>query len=98
MLIRQSEELEKEQKNIVEKILQECSEVKVAYDLTQLFFQMFRDRRPEQLNSWLLKASSSTLPEFRNFAKGIKYDLDAINAALNFEWSNGQTEGQVNRL
>jgi len=32
------------------------------------------------------------------FAAGLKQDGDAIRAALTTPWSNGQTEGQVNRL
>ena len=34
----------------------------------------------------------------RTFAKGLQEDQDAVRAALSHEWSNGQVEGQVNRL
>jgi len=34
----------------------------------------------------------------RRFAIGLLADLQAIEAALKLPWSNGQTEGQVNRL
>ena len=34
----------------------------------------------------------------RNFALGIQQDYAAVRAALETPWSNGQTEGQVNRL
>jgi transposase len=34
----------------------------------------------------------------KRFAKGIKEDFDAVRNALSFEWSQGQVEGQVNRL
>jgi transposase len=34
----------------------------------------------------------------RNFAKSIRSEYIFIRAALEHEWSNGQTEGQVNRL
>jgi transposase len=33
-----------------------------------------------------------------SFATGIAADLQAVRAALQFKWSNGQTEGQVHRL
>lgn len=32
------------------------------------------------------------------FAAGIRQDYAAVQAALATHWSNGQTEGQVNRL
>lgn len=36
--------------------------------------------------------------ELRNFAKGIKKDYDAVDQAVTGNISNGQVEGQVNRL
>jgi transposase len=36
--------------------------------------------------------------EFASFANGVTADLRAVRAALEYEWSNGQTEGQVHRL
>jgi transposase len=34
----------------------------------------------------------------RAFAAGLKADDAAVRAALSLSWSNGQVEGQVNRL
>jgi transposase len=34
----------------------------------------------------------------KNFAKGLQQDYDAVKAAVSLKWSNGQVEGQVNRL
>src|SRR4029079_16043517 len=36
--------------------------------------------------------------ELSGFAEGLKQDEAAVQAALSLEWSNGQTEGQINRL
>lgn len=33
-----------------------------------------------------------------SFAAGLRLDGEAVVAALSSEWSNGQTEGQINRL
>lgn len=35
---------------------------------------------------------------FQTASKGIKQDLTAVEAAIETKWSNGQVEGQVNRL
>ena len=43
-------------------------------------------------------AMGSTLPELRDFAEGLRRDGAAVHAAVALPWSNGQTEGQVNRL
>lgn len=43
-------------------------------------------------------AARSNLKEFVGFARGISEDYEAVKNALTYEWSNGQLEGQVNRL
>jgi transposase len=40
----------------------------------------------------------STIPDLRRFAAGLRLDLAAGQAGLIEEWSNGQTEGHINRL
>ncbi len=48
--------------------------------------------------SWMTRAAASGFPEMRGFVTGLGRDLAAIKAALTYEWSNGQVEGQVNPL
>ncbi|MFX4303609.1 transposase [Alicyclobacillus tolerans] len=50
------------------------------------------------LDDWLDKAMSCGIHELRNFARGIRKDYDAVYAGISQPWSNGQVEGQVNRL
>jgi len=38
------------------------------------------------------------MPEFEHSAKSLRSDYQAVQAALILPWSNGQVEGQVNRL
>ena len=47
------------------------------------------------LDGWLREAEASALAPF---AAGLRRDEDAVRAALTEPWSNGQVEGQVNRL
>jgi len=58
---------------------------------------MVRERQGERLAAWITTASASDLPELRRFAVGLLPDEATIAAGLTEEWSNGQTEGQVNR-
>lgn len=57
-----------------------------------------RTGNEEQLDTWLSKAKSSKLIDLQNFASGLERDKAAVMAGLTETWSNGQTEGQVNRL
>ena len=51
-----------------------------------------------ELDAWLVEAGGCGVPTLETFAAGLKKDGAAIRAALTTPWSNGQTEGQVNRL
>ncbi len=41
---------------------------------------------------------ASEIADLQRFAAGLLLDKAAVEAGLTLEWSNGQTEGQVNRL
>jgi transposase len=82
----------------VESLLVTCPEVKSALDLAHEFARVVTERRAEQLNTWLRSAMRSGIPEFENFTLGINEDRAAVAAALRHDWSQGQVEGQVNRL
>ncbi len=50
------------------------------------------------LRDWLAKAQKSGISELAGFVRGILLDFKAVEAAFSNKWSNGQTEGLVNRL
>jgi transposase len=66
--------------------------------LAQQFRQVFKDRSPAALNSWLRTCMASEIPEVKRFVAGIQRDYQAVLAAVEHHWSNGQVEGQVHRL
>ena len=51
-----------------------------------------------ELDAWLVEAGGRGMPATETLAAGLKKDGDATRAALTTPWSNGQTEGQANRL
>ena len=59
---------------------------------------MFADKAVDRLDDWLSAADQSDFKIFKNFATSLREDIEAVRAALIYPWSNGQTEGQVNRL
>lgn len=62
------------------------------------FSQIVRERASNGFNEWLRAAMQSKLKEFVSFARGLSEDYEAVKNALRHEWSNGQLEGQINRL
>ncbi|MCD1620886.1 transposase [Salipiger manganoxidans] len=63
--------------------------------LLDAFTSMVRNGEEDGLADWLDQAKASGLAAF---SRGLSADLDAVAAALREPWSNGQTEGQINRL
>lgn len=51
-----------------------------------------------RLRQWITDAQRGGVEEFVTFANGLTADLQAVRAALEYEWSKGQVEGQVHRL
>jgi len=98
LLVKKKDELTQEDKQALERMKQADGKVASAYDLSQRFTEMVREHQPDALASWLEDAAGSGMEALKQFAKGIKQDLAAVTNALSLPWSNGQTEGQVNRL
>lgn len=92
------EELKDEEKKVAETLCRLWPEVKRAQQLALSFVEVIKERRADGLREWLISAQRSEVAEFITFANGLTADLQAVKAALEYEWSNGQVEGQVHRL
>jgi transposase len=73
-------------------------ELSQLYELTQRCEIIVREQQVQAFDQWLLQAEASTFPAFHRFANGLRQDYAEVKAALMLPWSNGQVEGQVNRL
>jgi transposase len=69
-----------------------------AVALAQDFAALVRQRQPARLEPWLTRAATSILPPFRRFARGLRADDAAVQAAVTLPWSQGPIEGHINRL
>jgi transposase len=79
-------------------LLEACPALGQAQALTLAFWRLMKERDPTALADWLAAATASGLREVRAVANGIKRDRAAVEAALEHDWSNGQTEGQITKL
>lgn len=98
LVVRVPSELKDDEKPLLENLLELCAPVKTAYDLAQDFGAMVRERKSGELTDWICRAKASGVAELKNFATGLERDYDAVKAGLSLAWSNGPTEGHVNRL
>jgi len=97
LVLQRPETLDEKQGKLLEQLSQQ-PELSEAIQLSQGFLKLVRERLPEQLDTWLAKAKNSALKVFQRFAKGLNEDYDAVKAGVILEVSNGQVEGQNNRL
>lgn len=97
LLVREPDRLTTEEVVIIEH-LQQDAEIAHVYALAQQFVHMVKQRLVEQLDPWLEQCAMVNAAPVHNFALSLRQDYAAIRAALETVWSNGQTEGQVNRL
>ena len=76
----------------------EWDEFDRAYPLAEEFVKIVRGQGSMSIGLWLVKAFDSGVKELKSFANGLQKDFLAVSEATVSPGSNGQTEGQVNRL
>jgi len=72
--------------------------IEAACQLSQDFAGLLRERQGEKLDGWIERVSASGIQQLQRLATGLLADEAAVHAGLTMVWSDGQTEGQVNRL
>ena len=83
----------------MEALVEQSPKIGRAAELAQAFIHMVHERKADLLEDWILQTHQPDVPsELRVFADGLRLDYKAVEAALRLEWSNGQVEGQINRL
>jgi len=66
--------------------------------LAMRFRGIVRSKSTDKLATWLKDAQQSGLYAMQRFARTLHRDIDAVKNGITEIWSNGQTEGQINRL
>ena len=97
-LLRACDQLRPDERAYRATLLERDPEIAAAQALAEDFGQLIRTRDRAALAPWLQRATDNGLPEFQAFVTVLDRDRLAVEAALTYEWSNGQTEGQINRL
>lgn len=98
LLVKGEAEMDKAEKEALERVKQADNMVANVHRLVQAFQEMVRQRQSEKLCCWLNEVIMTGVEALVSFAKGIEQDFAAVFNALHLPWSSGQTEGQINRL
>lgn len=97
-LVLERLEQRKEDEALVTRLAAQHPELETAITLSRGFAHLVRQQQPEQLDPWLEQARSSPLIQFQKFARSLQEDYEAVKAGVTLAVSNGQVEGQINRL
>ncbi len=98
LLVQRPERLTDDDRAYLHRLCAQSPTIATASVLTNEFAAMLRERQGQRLDDWLTQAKDSGIKELSAYARGLETDYAAVKAGLQEPWSNGQTEGQVNKL
>jgi transposase len=98
LLVWRKDRLPADEREYLRRLCDHAPTIALAYELAQEFASMARERTGQGFDAWLARATASGITELDRLARGLTDDRAAVEAGLSLEWSNGQTEGQVNKL
>ena len=98
LILRHSINQNEDENEAIELLKKQHRDLNTGISLAMDFADLVRRRQPDKLVEWLEKAESSKIRAITGFASKLKDDLDAVRNGVTYQWSNGQVEGQVNRL
>lgn len=97
LVLRLSDSLSADEQQLLS-LLSQQPDVAPAIELVQNFAALVHQRQHHLLDAWLQQAIDCSFFPLVRFANGLVQDYQAVKAALTLSTSNGQVEGQVNRL
>ncbi len=95
---RPTERLSEQQRILFEQVAVNCPIIRSMRFLALEFREAIATRDKDGMLHWIRTATQSGIGPMVRFAYGLKKDFNAVIAAVETSWSNGQTEGQINRL
>jgi transposase len=98
LVLRKGNTLDTDERQRLDEVGGVHADIAMAISLCQEFAMIVRERRHEQLDGWLEQAEQSGLAPLVSFATGVRRDYAAVKAGVTLEYSNGPTEGHINRL
>ena len=98
LFIRQPDELSERQQADLEVMLAENPQFNQWRDLAQQFMSLLRERDLDAFDAWLTDVAKHGSGSMKRFASGLRSDYAEVAAALTYVWSNGPTEGYINKL
>jgi transposase len=97
-IMRNPDNLDDHDEQQLKAILARCPELEATRRHVGSFAHMIRDLRGDLLPEWIDRVRDDALPALTSFTTGLRHDQTAVIAGLTLPYSNGPTEGAVNRI
>ncbi len=88
LFVLPKEKLAAQQQRQLEQMCQGSPDLSCAYELSQDFLRLLKERKAHELKAWISAATSSHVSELKGFAKSVQQDYAAISAACSLPWSH----------
>ena len=98
LLFKGEKDLTKKERRLIAHLCSLSYELKTVRTLSQSFYRMMQQKKSSDLKPWIDKVLNTSIYEIKSFAQGLMHDFEAIKNAFRLKWSNGQVEGQINKL
>lgn len=98
LLLRDLDDLDPDERTALAALRTASPAIEQTYGLSQQFQRLLRHRTPDALTAWFQRAAASGIPDLQTFADGLAQDREALHQALVQPYSNGISEGFVNKL
>ena len=85
--------------DLLAELAKNCEPIRVGSEQARSFGEAVRERDINLLTAWTRRALETTSTrDMHGFAEGLLRNWPEVKAAIELPWSNGRTEGHVNRL
>jgi len=95
---RAPDKITEEQQSLFNRLLINCPDLIRLRSFALDFRQALSAHDGAVLTRWIDNVKHCEFPPLTRFGYGLQKDIAAVTAAVETDWSNGQVEGQVNRL
>jgi transposase len=83
---------------LMEKLLSKSTTLENIRHQVLTFKELLLGNDVTLLKEWMDRTLSIGISQLKSFVRGLMGDIEAVRNAIETNWSNGQVEGQVNRL
>jgi transposase len=102
LVLQRDEARSAEERATVAQLTGLTPEIRQSITLLERFIELLRacphEQPRDRLDEWIAAVQEAAVPEFQTFATKLRQDEAAVVAGLQLPWSQGQIEGQTNRL